>query len=448
MQITKLSQTRLNQTNLRFSTPQSCSCKFSRKNNEATLLENNNVIAFTGACKIKSGDSKKFLGMTKHGFLNIKANILTFLTGVVHPNASALKNAETFMSKPVKAYRFDPIGSINEVLARNPGVTVTKKGKYCVLDKPATESLQNAINSGTTLQEAIKSLNLDDSRIVDDLNVFHKIDSSKNPMIIMSDNGYMDVCDGDVFKNSYIHKNVVDSNEVMTHIDPAELQYGQIIDVTKQQASGSFKILPVGTKVKTPKGIQTVNEGQVVVLDSTTGEPYVTAYQNILEWNTKFTKKGLKDLAQLEYGVLSSIAKNKLKQQISSWPEYIRLEAERLIDKNVEGRFHNVYYAPDKFKSDNISIYYKNGYYDGSKVLDEVLIDDDLKTVYYPLFRLKANLLHNRGINTKVEYESIYNCATRIDRIDITEKNGIEHSFCGIKDAEAWMDKKLGLVQT
>jgi len=202
---------------------------------------------------------------------NIGGNAMTWASGVkdVHlegwrpkvefntnyANSNALRAGQVaYVSKPneVKAYRFNPNGSEAEVLKNNPGVIV-KDGQYCIPNKWNPESP-------------------------------HLINTAKgDPMIMMYGSDDMAVCDAGVFKGSYVDTPAFKADGALNYQDPAKLPYGQVVDVTKQ-APGAFKFAPVGTKVQTLEGPQTVGEGQVVAFDHA-GNPYVTTMSNILKRN-------------------------------------------------------------------------------------------------------------------------------------------------------------------
>ncbi len=190
--------------------------------------------------------------------LNAKGNILTWTSGTVHAHSNALQGAEPYMSKAndVQAYRFNPNGTPDEILANNPGVFRGADGKYY---------LPNKWNP----------------------NEPYLIDTSKEQMIMLYGGDDMAVCDGAIFKGSYVNTSDFKANGALNYQDPAKLQYGQVVDVTKQ-APGAFKVMPEGTKIQTLEGTRTVQQGEVVALDHA-GNPYATTPKNILKRNTGFT---------------------------------------------------------------------------------------------------------------------------------------------------------------
>lgn len=196
---------------------------------------------------------------------NAKGNYLTWKTGVVHANSNQLQGAEPYMSKAndVQAYRFNPNGTPDEILANNPGVFRGADGKYYLPNKwnPSEPYL---------------------------------IDPSKEQMIMLYGGDDMAVCDGAIFKGSYVDKAAFHADGALKYQDPTKLQYGQVVDVTKQ-APGAFKVMPEGTKIQTLEGTRTVQAGEVVALDHN-GNPYATTAQNILKRNTGFSENAAETL--------------------------------------------------------------------------------------------------------------------------------------------------------
>ena len=190
---------------------------------------------------------------------NAKGNYLTWKTGTVHAHSNQLQGAEPYMSKAndVQAYRFNPNGTPDEILANNPGVFRGADGKYYLPNKwnPSEPYL---------------------------------IDPSKEQMIMLYGGDDMAVCDGAIFKGSYVDKTAFHTDGALNYQDPTKLQYGQVVDVTKQ-APGAFKVVPEGTKIQTLEGTRTVQTGEVVALDHN-GNPYATTPQNILKRNTGFSE--------------------------------------------------------------------------------------------------------------------------------------------------------------
>ncbi len=205
----------------------------------------------------------------KMSSLNAKGNLLTWTSGNVHAHSNALQGAEPYMSKAndVQAYRFNPNGTPDEILANNPGVFRGSDGKYY---------LPNKWNP----------------------NEPYLIDTSKEQMIMLYGGDDMAVCDGAIFKGSYVKTSDFKANGALNYQDPANLQYGQVMDVTKQ-APGAFKVMPEGTKIQTLKGTRTVQQGEVVAIDHA-GNPYATTPKNILKRNSGFSDKAIANLSKVD----------------------------------------------------------------------------------------------------------------------------------------------------
>lgn len=200
---------------------------------------------------------------------NVKGNVLTWTTGNIHAHSNKLQGAEAYMSKAndVQAYRFNPNGTPEEILANNPGVFRGADGKYYLPNKWAP-------------------------------NEPYLIDPSKENMIMLYGGDDMAVCDGAIFKGSYVDTEGFHSSQALNYQDPSKLAYGEVVNVTKQ-APGAFKVMPEGTKIQTLEGVRTVGEGEVVALDHA-GNPYATTPANILKRNTGLSDNAMKTLYQLD----------------------------------------------------------------------------------------------------------------------------------------------------
>lgn len=229
----------------------------------AKVAEDANILTKTAQMFKATPEALKMSGV------NAKGNVMTWTTGTVHAHSNALQGANKYTSKPndVEAYRFNPNGTTEEILANNPHVEQVN-GKFGVVDKWATQGLQKEMANGLSEAQAIKELNLDASKVSGG-KVFHFIDKDKNPMVMIYNEAEGDfaICDGNVFKGSYVDQAAYKASGAQNYQDPTKLTYGQRIKVTKQ-APGEFKVMPEGTKVKTvSEGVQTVQKGQVVALD-------------------------------------------------------------------------------------------------------------------------------------------------------------------------------------
>ncbi len=234
----------------------------------------------------------------KMSALNTKGNVLTWTTGTVHAHSNALQGAESYMSKAndVQAYRFNPNGTPEEILANNPGVFRGADGKYYLPNKwnPSEPYL---------------------------------IDTSKEQMIMLYGGDDMAVCDGAIFKGSYVNTSEFKANGALNYQDPSKLQYGQVVEVTKQ-APGAFKVMPEGTKIQTLEGTRTVQSGEVVALDHA-GNPYATTPKNVLKRNTGFSVQGENTLISMELkGNAKAVINNPknipvVESRIDKYPELV-----------------------------------------------------------------------------------------------------------------------------
>ena len=188
--------------------------------------------------------------------LNAQGNIATWSTGVVHANSNALRNGQVkYMSKAneAQAYRFNPNGTPDEILANNPGVFQGDDGNFYIPNKWNPDAP-------------------------------YQIDMSKEQMIMMYDGmNDMAVCDGGIFNGSYVDSAAFKADGALNYQNPSNLEYGNVINVTKQ-APGAFTVAEAGTKVQTLEGVVTVQQGQVIAVDHA-GNPYVSPAANVAKRN-------------------------------------------------------------------------------------------------------------------------------------------------------------------
>lgn len=177
---------------------------------------------------------------------NIKGNLLTATTGRVHAHCNELReDTMPYKSKPndVQAYRFNPNGTPEEIIANNPGVFQGEDGCFYVKNKWDASSP-------------------------------FKIDTTKEQMIMMYDGmADMAVCDGEVFAGSYVDTATFKADGTLNYQNPTSLEYGKVIDATKQ-AFGEFKMFDLGTEIETLEGVNVIDPGEIVSIDHA-GNPYV-----------------------------------------------------------------------------------------------------------------------------------------------------------------------------
>ena len=314
------------------------------------------------------------------GSADIKAELEN--RGYVVKDGAALEGAESYMSKAnnVQAYRFNPNGTPEEIVANNPGVFV-KDGKYYIPNKWNPDAP-------------------------------YEIDFTKDQMIMIYGADDMAVCDGGIFKGSYVDRAGFESNGQKNYVDPSSVEYGKVIDVTKQ-APGACKVVPEGTKVATLEGEVEVKAGQVVALDHE-GNPYVTTVSNILKRNEGLSTEALTKLRQVDQKSFDNyiIAKdggqtlaNYKTELIESVPENLRAEAndlvtERTVEKVKLDETTGTYTVKPSYgiKSGTV-FYYGKG------------IADDIVNAYWSdIDCLKTDILAQHGIEiTRVLNPEEYN---------------------------------------
>lgn len=177
---------------------------------------------------------------------NAKGNFLTIATGRLHANCNELReDTMPYKSKPndVQAYRFNPNGTPDEIVANNPGVFRGEDGHFYIKNKW-------------------------------DANAPFKIDTTKEQMIMMYDGmNDMAVCDGEVFAGSYVDTAAFKADGTLNYQNPTNLEYGKVINATKQ-AFGEFKMVELGTEVQTLEGVNVIDPGEIISIDHE-GNPYV-----------------------------------------------------------------------------------------------------------------------------------------------------------------------------
>ncbi len=199
----------------------------------------------------------------------------------------------------VDAYRFNPNGTPEEILANNPGVFRGADGKYYIPNKWSP-------------------------------NEPYLIDPSKEQMIMMYGGDDMAVCDGAIFKGSY-----VDNLESMSYQDPSKLAYGEVGRFTKQ-APGAFKVMPEGTKIQTLEGVRTVGEGEVVALDHA-GNPYATTPANILKRNIGFSQNAENTLNTMKLQSQNNWLESQGVEYVTSYVNHDPLGANPVIKVKING---------------------------------------------------------------------------------------------------------------
>lgn len=177
---------------------------------------------------------------------NMKGNFLTITTGKIHAHCNELReDTMPYKSKPnkVQAYRFNPNGTPEEIIANNPGVFQGEDGCFYVKNKW-------------------------------DASAPFRIDTTKEQMIMMYDGmSDMAVCDGEVFAGSYVDTLAFETDGSLNYQNPSTLEYGKVINATKQ-AFGEFRMFELGTEIQTLEGVNVIDPGEIVSIDHA-GNPYV-----------------------------------------------------------------------------------------------------------------------------------------------------------------------------
>jgi hypothetical protein len=187
---------------------------------------------------------------------NTKGNFLTYTTGQVHANSNATRKDvqigyQSGNGNKVEAYKIDLNGSVEEVLAKNPGVSYeAETGKYYV---------QTSWGAKSYIDPA----------------------AQKGYMFVKYGPGDINAVEGVEFADTYVDHAKLASTGVKSYIDPSELEAGKTIAVAKE-APARFKIVPEGTKYVSAEGPAEVQPKSVLRIDGQ-GRPYQSTVEYMLK---------------------------------------------------------------------------------------------------------------------------------------------------------------------
>ena len=193
---------------------------------------------------------------------NIKGNYLTWKTGVIHANSNATRNGVEvgFQSgnKVDDAYKVDLTGTVDEVLAKNPGLSYdAAKGQYYV---------------ETSWGEP--------RYISNDNYMYVKYGESVDPKtgkVVIDHNAV----EGAEFYDTYIDHAKFEANGTKRYINPENLKPGQHVETSKN-APARFKVVPEGTKYLSAEGPGSVQPKSVLRIDGQ-GRPYESTVEFMLK---------------------------------------------------------------------------------------------------------------------------------------------------------------------
>jgi len=243
----------------------------------ATAVKSANTMAAKGGVKSLQGLEKSswsenavamFKSMPealKQSGLNIKGNYQTLTTGVIHANSNATRTGvETGYqagNKVQDAYKVDLTGTVEEVLAKNPGLKYDAQANKYYVETSWGENMYIQ-NENYMYVKYGESVDPNTGRI--------KIDHN--------------AVEGKEFYDTYIDHAKFEANGTKRYINPENLKPGEHVQTSKN-APARFKIVPEGTKYMSKEGEGTVQPGSVLRIDGQ-GRPY----QSTVEFMTKKVK--------------------------------------------------------------------------------------------------------------------------------------------------------------
>ncbi len=205
--------------------------------------------------------------------LNIKGNALTWASAikgdkVIYANSNATRSGvQTGYqagNKVPDAYKVDLNGTVDEVLAKNPGLSYdAEAGKYYVQTSWGEKSyIQN-----------------------------------ENYMFVKYGEGDFNAVEGKEFYDTYINHTKFESTGAKQYINPESLKSGEHV-VTSKNAPARFKVVPAGTKYVGAEGEATVQPGSVLRIDGQ-GRPYQSTVEFMLK-KVQLTDSQIAELAKAD----------------------------------------------------------------------------------------------------------------------------------------------------
>lgn len=227
----------------------------------------------------------------KQSGLNIKGNYLTWMSAlkgenVIYANSNATRSGvQTGVQagdKVPDAYKVDLNGTVEEVLAKNPGLKYdAAQGKYYVETSWGENMyIQNEnymyVKYGESVDPATGKVTIDHNAV-----------------------------EGTEFYDTYIDHPKFEATGAKRYINPENLKPGQHVETSKN-APARFKVVPEGTKYMSAEGPGTVQPKSVLRIDGQ-GRPY----QSTVEFMLKKVQLTDEQIGQLFKVDPSAVAKYK-----------------------------------------------------------------------------------------------------------------------------------------
>lgn len=237
----------------------------------------------------------------------IQANALSVKTGIIQPGATVLREGtfEVQAQSPAReVYKFDPNGTPEEVLAKNPHVEYeAETGRYYVKASWGE-------------------------------NVY--IDTSQDYMIATYGPGDYNAIEGLEFSRTYVEPNAYAADGTKNFINPADLKPGETIQATKA-STVRFKPMPEGTRYMSKEGPATLQKDSVVMIDSK-GRPYQNTVDFLVENNNGFSEEAMEAIRAIspeaaqraEISALNAIERSSLVEDVAFSANKLHLNAGNL----------------------------------------------------------------------------------------------------------------------
>ena len=219
----------------------------------------------------------------KQSGANIKGNFLTWMSAlkgdkVIYANSNATRTGvQTGVqagNKVQDAYKVDLNGTVEEVLAKNPGLKYdAAQGKYYVETSWGENMyIQNEnymyVKYGESVDPATGKVTIDQN-----------------------------VVDGTEFYDTYIDHAKFEATGARRYINPEDLNPGEHVETSKY-ALARYKVVPEGTKYMSAEGQGTVQPGSVLRIDGQ-GRPYQSTVDFMLR-KVQLTDAQIAELAKVD----------------------------------------------------------------------------------------------------------------------------------------------------
>ena len=242
--------------------------------------------------------------------MNIKGNALTWASTIkgdktIYANSNATRSGvmtgTQAGNKVQDAYKVDLNGTVDEVLAKNPGLSYdAEAGKFYV---------QTSWGEKSYIQ-------------------------SDNYMYVQYGPGDANAVEGVEFYDTYIDHAKFEATGAKRYINPENLKPGEHV-VTSKNAPARFKIVPEGTKYVGAEGEATVQPGSVLRIDGQ-GRPYQSTVEFMLK-KVQLTPEQVAELIKLDPARAITTPVGAAYIKANNPQQYIELMTPEALAKTSEG---------------------------------------------------------------------------------------------------------------